>query len=123
MTGLEVIRGATVKIVEKTNAELQRAAPVCGLRRFDDEFVDILFDLFEVEADDPEVAGVVELQEIEAERFPIEGLRRPDGEGFANKAIVNFAGVLETDPVDLEGLETLCPRSAVELGPTLGWLR
>ena len=70
-----------------------------GLRRLDNKFVDILFNLFEVEADDPEIAGVVKLEEVEAERFPIESLRRPDGEGFANKSIVNFAGVLQTDPV------------------------
>ena len=117
MTSLEVIRRATVEIVEKADPELQRSASVSRLGRPDHEFVDILLDLVKVESDDSKVASVVQLQEIEAERFLVELRRGPDGQSFEYQAIIDSAGVLQPNPVNLEGHEALCACSAFKFRP------
>jgi len=119
MAGLEVVSGATVEIVEEADSELQRSPPMWRLRRLNDEFVYVLVYLFEVKADDTEVTGVVELEKIEAKRHPIEGLGGSDREGLAHQAVVDLAGVFETNTIDLEGSHALCAGAVVKCGPAV----
>ena len=115
--GLDVVGRSAVEIVEEADPELQRASPVRRRRCLDHELVDIFLHLLELKADDAEVAGVVELEQIEDKGFPIEVLRRIDGERLADESVVDLAGVFKPDAVDLEGRQGLSHRSPLEFDP------
>jgi len=112
----QLVAGSPLKIIHEADAELERAPPVVRGWGRDHELA-LAVAVLEPEVEGPEVPGVVELEQAEAERPRVEACGGLELQGAADDPVVDAARVGDADAVDPELLLRPCARPGGELGP------